>query len=293
MDNFWGFPHNIQIVLDHQEKLKGKVRKMIYEDEYSRTIIEYDRNGVVSSALYETDTNKDEVHSVFDRKGNLISVKVGTYLLYPTGETKKWVKEYENTLKYRYYRDSIHSYHVVLDVAIDDQILIIDADKINTSKNTRESFYMIINQNQLKPFLEDSNFIKKILNEKFVRLSYEREDLNALIYYRWLYDKNNKPTKCQIFNSYNKDIDEIITHECQYLTEDSGILLGEKSEYNKFVIVNGEAKQLYSKDFMKITNEKFTYDKNGNWVKHTFTSQQVGQKAEKVKIERKIEYWED
>jgi hypothetical protein len=296
LNNFWCFPNNVQGLITSQEKLNGKVRKVIYEnndgdEEYlSKEVIEYTEKGAIASALNTSESYGEAIVSHFDSKGNLISV---TTTQYQSNHKKpsKLIKAAESTLKYRYYQDSSYSILAVLTVAIDDQIIGIDADKINTSSNTREVFHIVLNTKQVNRPLEDSIFIKKMLSQKYIRLSFEREDVTAVVYQKWFYDKNNKPLKWQFLNS-NNDIDNIITFEYQYLTADKGILLGEKSEYNKFVIIDGEAKQLWVTDFVNCSNEIYTYDKQGNWITHSFIQKVGDGEAEKVKIKRKIEYWE-
>jgi hypothetical protein len=297
LNNFWCFPNNVQITIEHQEKLKGKVRTVIYgddddnEERYHRKVIEYNEKGNIASVLTTSSSYGEGIVSNYDRKGNLLSVTTSEYEDNHKNP-RKLIKNGESTLKYRHYQDSTYSIRAVLTVAIDDEILVIDADKINTSTNTREVFHLALDPNQTSIFLEDSNFIKKILHQKYAKLSFEREDVKWLFYQKWFYDKNNKPIKGQILNS-GKDIDNLVTLECQYLTADTGIFLGETSEYNKFILIDGEAKQLLAKDFVKCSNEKYTYDKQGNWIIHSYLSKEGNEAAEKVKIKRKIEYYEE
>jgi hypothetical protein len=296
LNNFWAFPHNVQVLVENQDKLKGKVHKVIYEekddDHYHNEIIEYSKKGDISSILYASESYGEGIVSNFDRKGNLLSVIASEYDS-DHKNLNKLVKVHESTLKYRHYQDSIYSIQAVLTVAIDDQILMIDADKINTSTNTREVFLLELNEKQLNRPLEDSNFIKKMLHEKYAKLSFERQDVKKILYQKWFYDKNNKPTKWQVINTSKSHLEELVTFDYQYLTADSGILLGETSEFNKFIVIDGEAKQLYVKDFVKHSNERYIYDTHGNWTTHSFTSKVGDEAAEKVKIKRKIEYWEE
>jgi hypothetical protein len=279
---------NTQSLMSEWDKLNGKIHKIIYEDDDRIFGVEYNKKGQIVFSRYSTEHSREEILASFDAKGNLDKETVSCYGLVGVD----LVKLDDEYLKYRTFDDEDNATNnaVILGINPEDLIFQITADKINQLENTREIFQFILNSTDVKHYVKDSVFIKKMLDYNVAKASFENGDIINLNYEKRFYDKKFKITKIQPIYLSNQESKKIQNIDFQYLTDSSGITLNNGEKYLTFKLRSNGSE--FTLDYAEISDEKFTYDEKGNWRTHEYSEIRDGKKR-KRKSKRFIEYFED
>lgn len=278
----------IQTILESHGNVKGKVKRIISREGYSIIELTYDRNSNLTHAKFQDPTIKQEVDYYFDEQGTLYMEK--SPCLSYNGED--FILADSVSFHYRKFSKSADtSSFWGVAKKVGKKLVMASIDHIYPNKNFRE--ITTFNCSQTSTFLlADTSILRKADNIEWGKKMIEEGELVDYQKVIWTYDEKNKPIKLEDLRISQGDLNaKSIVYDLKYENENRGTMVGGREPYYKFFINRfGEVTPI--KSFEPISDEKFEYDKNGNWTTHTFKTMRRNKILE-VNETRKIEYWEE
>lgn len=276
----------IDDILESQGKLNGNVKKVSYHSGYTAVTLNYDKSGNLTFATYQDPTYKQEKDLYYDEQGTLYMEKSPCFIFNGTS----FDKTDSVTLHYRkLYNEADSSTYWSVVKPYGKKIASAAIDHIFPNKNYREIVIFTCAQNTTY-HLEDTVMLRKIDNVEWGKKMIKEGELINYQKIKWTYNEKNKPYLLEELRLGQGDTEAApIKYECIYEKDDIGTLKGGKEPYYRFKL-NRFGEVMTVKSFDAKTEEKFQYDKFGNWISHSYKTIKKSKIVE-INETRRIEYY--